>query len=143
MKVRICLQELLSNIESSYALTSSSTVELCLFSTLVVKPKRKYTQRKVNPVKAGIKLSTLQEEVLVGTLLGDASLERAKPTHNTRLRFDQTFPNHASYLMMLYGIYYNLISKGPLVLIRSPDKRTGNVYVSMAVKTMMLPCFNY
>lgn len=109
---------------------------------MVIKPKRKYPQRKVSAAKQGVKLTPLQQEVLVGTMLGDAMIERAKSTHNGRLRFDQTFPAHASYLMMLYGIFYDLTSSGPSLSVRSPDKRTGNVYSSLAFKTMTLPCLN-
>ena len=112
-------------------------------SALVIKPKRKYTLRKVNAAKLAITLTPLQIDVLVGTMLGDAHIERIKPTHNSRIRFDPSFPAHASYLMMLYGIFYNLTTKGPSVSIRSPDRRTGNIYSSLAFKTQTLPCLNY
>ena len=45
-------------------------------------------------------------------MLGDASLERNKPTHNARLRFDQTYPDHKDYVEHLYSIFSNLT--GPL-----------------------------
>jgi hypothetical protein len=51
--------------------------------------------------RESISLSQIQKEILIGTILGDCSLERPKPSHNTRLRFDQTFPTHATYLMYL------------------------------------------
>ena len=56
--------------------------------------------------RESIYLNQIQKEILIGTILGDASLslERKKSTHNTRLRFDQTFPTHAPYLMYLYSI---------------------------------------
>ena len=41
-----------------------------------------------------IALTTYQKEVLIGTLLGDAHLERNKLSHNARLRFDHTYPEH-------------------------------------------------
>lgn len=87
--------------------------------------------RKVSAAKQAVKLTPFQAEVLVGSLLGDACLERSKPSHNARLRLEQTFPTHASYLTMIYGIFYSLTSSGPSVLIRSPDKRTGKVYRSL------------
>jgi hypothetical protein len=43
---------------------------------------------------------------------------------------------------MLYGLFYNLTSSEPKVHIRSPDKRTGNVYSSLAFKTVTLPYLN-
>jgi len=42
--------------------------------------------------------------MFVETLLGDSSLERDK----TRIRFDQSYPNHKSYLESLYTIFANL-----------------------------------
>jgi hypothetical protein len=96
----------------------------------------------VSDAKLAARLTPLQQDVLVGCMLGDAYIERAKSTHNARLRFDQTFPMHASYLMLLYGIFYDLTSKGPSLHIRKPDKRTGNVYSSLAFKTVTLPCLN-
>lgn len=117
-------------------------MSLTLHLLRAVKVKRKYPVRKTNPLKRGMKLSKLQQEVLVGTLLGDSSLERPKSHHNTRLRFEQSFPHHASYLISLFGIFYNLTSTGPSLVLRKPDKRTGKVYPALAFKTMTLPCFN-
>ena len=111
-----------------------------LSATLLVRSQRKPRLRKVHKQK--IQLTRLQQEVLTGCLLGDAYLERVKPTHNARLIFDQSFPGHAYYLMMLYGIFYDLSSRNPKVNIRKPDKRTGNVYSSIAFKTVTLPCLN-
>ena len=84
-------------------------------------------------------------EVLVGTSLGDAFIERFKPTQNARVHFDKSFPNHASYLMKIYSYFYNLTGKGPTVIIRKPDKRTGKVYYQyqMQLKTLAFPCLNY
>lgn len=36
-------------------------------------------------------LSDIQKQALVGIILGDGSLERAKPSHKTRLRIEQSF----------------------------------------------------
>ena len=78
-----------------------------------------------------VKLTQIQKEILIGTLLGDAFIERNKPTHNARIRFDQSFPNHASYLMKIFSYFYNLTGKGSTVIARSPDKRTGKIYCQM------------
>lgn len=92
-----------------------------------------------------IPLSTIQKDIIVGTLLGDASLERNKPTHNTRLRFDQTFPKHAAYLQSIYSVFQNLTGTlgTPKIYTRKPDKRTGKVYSSIAFKTRALKSLNY
>lgn len=117
-------------------------IDLCICNSLVVKIKRNYPLRKVSEARQNVKLTFFQIDVLVGVLLGDASLERRKSSHNTRLRFDQTFPTHASYLIMLYGTYYNLTSSSPSMNIRNPDKRTGKIYRSLSFKTVSLPCLN-
>ena len=65
-----------------------------------------------------------QKEVLIGTLLGDANLERKKLSHNARLRFDQTYPEQLTeYIDHLYSIFGNLTGpKGqPKVHVRKPD----------------------
>jgi hypothetical protein len=90
-------------------------------------------------------ITPIQKEVIVGTLLGDASLERAKPTHNTRLRFDQSYPQHESYLRSLYVIFQELtgLLGAPKIHTRKPDVRTGKVYSTIAFKTRALESLNY
>jgi LAGLIDADG DNA endonuclease family len=73
-------------------------------------------------INSSVVLTSLQKDVLVGTLLGDASLERDKPTHNPRVRFDQTFPEHEEYLISLYEIFQNLTGTPPKIQGRKPDK---------------------
>lgn len=86
-------------------------------------------------------LTCLQKDV--GTLLGDSSLEREKPTHNTRIRFDQSYPNHKSYLESLYVIFANLCGTPPRVHIRKPDKRTGKISQTIAFKSLRHISLNY
>lgn len=90
-------------------------------------------------------ITPIQKEVIVGTLLGDASLERAKPTHNTRLRFDQSYPQHDSYLRSLYVIFHELTGplSSPKIHTRKPDVRTGKVYSTIAFKTRAIESLNY
>lgn len=90
-----------------------------------------------------VELSQHQKDAIIGTSLGDFSMERVKSTHNTRLRFDQNFPYHAPYLTHLYVLFKNLVGAVPKVHVRKPDKRTGKSYASIAFKTLRYPCFNY
>lgn len=83
----------------------------------------------------------MQQDILVGTMLGDC--ERAKNNHSPRLRFDQTFPNHAFYLTILYVHFINLVGKHPTVHTRKPDIRTGMVYSTIRFSTLAFPCFKY
>lgn len=94
-------------------------------------------------LKNQINLTDIQKDILVGTLLGDSSIELGARYKNARLRFDQTFPSHASYLMYIYSHFLNLSGKGPKVFIRKPDIRTNKIYSSIQFKTLSLPCLNY
>jgi len=95
------------------------------------------------PVYSSVILTCLQKDVIVGTLLGDASLERNKPTHNTRIRFDQTYPNHESYLRSLYVIFASICGTEPRIHSRKPDKRTGKIYKTIAFKSLRQISLNY
>jgi hypothetical protein len=75
-------------------------------------------------------------------MLGDASIERVKPTHNARKRFDQTYPKHSPYIQLLYSIFNNLVISVPKVHTRKPDVRTGKIYSTIAFKSRNLPCLN-
>lgn len=70
-------------------------------------------------------------------------MERNKQTHNARLRYEQTYPKHASYLQFLYAIFLNLTSSGPKIIVRKADKRTGKIYKTIAFKTRALQQLNH
>lgn len=91
-------------------------------------------------LESSVLLTCLQKDIIVGTLLGDSSLERDKPTHNTRIRFDQSYPNHKSYLESLYVIFANLCGTPPRVHTRKPD---GKIYQTIAFKTLRHIPLNY
>jgi hypothetical protein len=96
-----------------------------------------------NSILSSIVLSPYQKEVLIGTMLGDASLERQKPTYNAQLRFDKTYPSNERYINLLYSLFYHFIGPNESLKInkRKPEKRTGIVYSTIAFKTRRLPCF--
>jgi hypothetical protein len=72
----------------------STIVEKCFFACPIIpflrstvtnagKKGSKYSKpRAVSAEKQAKQLTDEQKEILVGTMLGDAYLERAKPTHN-------------------------------------------------------------
>jgi len=99
--------------------------------------------RRVNSIKSAVQLTQVQKDVLVGTMLGDASMERVKENHNPRVKFEQTFPGHASYLTTIYIILRNLVGKYPTVHTRLPDRRTGNSYSVIRFSTLAFPCFTH
>lgn len=92
---------------------------------------------------SSVVLSSVQKDVIIGTLLGDACMERDKPTHNPRIRFDQTYPDHEEYLLSLYEIFKELTGTPPKVHERKPDKRTHKVYKTIAFKSLSFPMLNY
>lgn len=88
-------------------------------------------------------LTSKQREIMIGVILGDAHvIRRVKPTHNTRIRFDQAYPAHEEYLRHLYSIFSNLTKSEPKIITRKPDKRTGKIYESIRFTTRNLPCLN-
>lgn len=128
-----------NNIQYYFDIFISSNIH---FLHLIKEGKR--SARLTNIEKQQLTLIPIQQEITVGCLLGDASLERNSPTNNSRLIFDQTFLSHAEYIMFLYSHFYFLTrSKGPKVNIRQPDIRTNKVFSSIAFKTLSLPCFNF
>lgn len=110
---------------------------------LAGKKGAKHTKpRATNSGKKSKKFTPIQQDILVGTMLGDASAERNKPTHNTRIGFNQTFPMHAAYLTHLFLSLYDFVGKAPTVIFRKPDLRTGLIYTQMVFKTLAFPCLN-
>lgn len=89
-----------------------------------------------------IALTQEQKEVIMGVILGDAYVIRGKQTHNTRVRFDQTFPAHENYLRHLFSIFSNLTISEPRVITRKPDVRTHKVYATIRFTTRNLACLN-
>ena len=70
-------------------------------------------------------------------------MERDKPTHNSRVRYDQTYPGHKEYLLSLYDIFKDLTGRPPKIHIRKPDKRTNKNYQTIAFKSLRYTSLNY
>jgi len=108
--------------------------------------------------KKEYKLNLVQKEALIGIILGDGFLERNKPTYNTRLRIEQSFPSKKDYLESLYELLRPLTVMKPKILTRtrisSPplgdnsnrnNKKRGSETTtqSMYFRTLAFPCLNY
>ena len=87
------------------------------------------------------KLSLKQCQVLVGILLGDASLQTESGGKTYRLRICQG-EKHKEYLFHLYDLFENF-TKSPPIKNSSIDKRTGKTYVSWCFATTQQPCFRF
>ena len=81
-------------------------------------------------------------QVIIGVLLGDARVDRQKPSYNPRLCFEQGELNK-DYLFHLFDIF------SPFCGVTSPSfrtkfhKRNNKFYNSYLFKTLSFPCFNY
>lgn len=67
-------------------------------------------------------LTDIQKEGLIGLILGDGFLERAKHTHNTRIRLEQSYPEKSEYLKSIDELFKPLTAMEPTILTRN-DKR--------------------
>lgn len=106
----------------------SSTPEVNKFS---VKYKNKY------------ELTQEQKEALIGIMLADGHLERSKPSHNSRFRVEHTYPEQESYVFSIKILFASLIKMEPTIIVRKADPRTGKVYKSIYIRTLMFPCLNF
>ncbi len=77
-------------------------------------PKRSLTKSELISYKKGLVLTDIQREVLVGTLLGDASIsfrkKVQKPVYN--VKFEQGIM-HKDYVYHLYDIFQNFTGSPP------------------------------
>lgn len=92
--------------------------------------------------KKDYNLTDIQKEALIGIILGDGFLERLKPTHNTRLRVEQSYPEKSEYLKSLYKLLEPLTAMEPTMLTRNNKKR-GTVTESLYFRTLAMPCLNF
>lgn len=86
-------------------------------------------------------LSSIQREVIVGSLLGDLSIRRGKETHNARLYVRQGLVNK-EYLDYLYTIFSNLCKTGPK-LQTYHSKTLNKSYYAYHFNSSSLPELNY
>lgn len=83
-------------------------------------------------------LSNIQEEVLMGTILGDAHINLQRK--NAWVKFEQG-NNQYDLIKWKHNIFSNMSS--PIKLnIRQPDKRTGNIYKSYSFYLKSNPALN-
>lgn len=64
--------------------------------------------------KKTLVLNDIQKEVLIGTLLGDASIPRQVKNSSYNVKFEQKFDNIA-YVKHLYDIFKNFVGTGPSI----------------------------
>ena len=87
-------------------------------------------------------LSSYQKDALLGIILGDGCLERAKPSWNTKLRVEQLYPNQEEFVRNMFSLLTPMIKMPPSILNRM-DERTGLNTQSLYFWTLRMPCLNY
>ena len=89
-----------------------------------------------------LSLSLIQSQVLVGILLGDASLQTESKGKTYRLRITQS-EEHKEYLFHLYQMFKNLTDSPP-TSYTWPDKRDPTKkYTSWSFATTQQSCFRF
>ena len=86
-----------------------------------------------------MQLSSKQKNILIGTLLGDAHLE--KNGHNVRLRIDHS-EKQKNYLKWKYSEFINFAASSPK-LIKTIDKRSNDIYRKWHFSTYSIDLFNF
>jgi hypothetical protein len=79
--------------------------------------------------------------ILVGLTLGDLNIQKHGRSINAKLCFEQGLV-HKDYLFHLYDLFKSYCRSVPKTTNRLPDKRTGQTYTRVTIKTRSLPCFN-
>ena len=87
-----------------------------------------------------LKLTSIQKEVLHGTLLGDACLEWSRDRQKARIKFEQS-SKHRDYLFHLYELFRPFVSQAPSVRIRKCS--TGVDCESYVFQTVKHGCFRF
>jgi hypothetical protein len=93
----------------------------------------------IEALKEGLKLSTIQREILVGILLGDATLESQNRGRTYRLKIEQSVRHHA-YVMHLYKIFQEWVLTAPKEKRR---RRNGKPTNSVAFSTVSHAAFRF
>lgn len=85
-------------------------------------------------------LTNYTSQVTVGTILGDASLERKSTTSKVRLRLQQTSPKHDSRFLFIWKLYA-LLCAGPSTFLTKFDKRSNKTHHVNQLSTRSLTLF--
>ena len=88
------------------------------------------------------KLTTIQCEILVGILLGDASLQTESNGRTFRLHLVQS-EEHKDYLFHLYDIFKNLTTSPPISYQFVDPRNPGKKYFRWSFSTTQHACFRF
>lgn len=88
------------------------------------------------------KLTLIQREILVGILLGDASLRTDTGGHRYRLQVSQS-EQHREYVFHLYDVFKNLTTSPPVQYSFSDTRNRNKTYVRWTFSTTQQQCFRF
>ena len=92
--------------------------------------------RELEERKTSLKLTSIQNEILVGTLLGDGHLETMNRGKTYRLKIEHTMKQKA-YVDWLYGHFMGWVATSPRVRIRHVDfQRKSGEYELYGFQTL-------
>src|SRR5258708_7422614 len=94
---------------------------------------RQMRSRAIEDYKSTLQLSSMQREVLVGLLLGDACLETQNRGHTYRLKIEQC-ARHEAYIEHLYSFFREWVRTPPRA--RSKRASNGSVTTNIAFQTV-------
>lgn len=99
---------------------------------------REMTRKKLEVYKKTLKLTEIQKEILVGTLLGDATMRLRNGKPDYAIKFEQGIKQE-SYINHLFTIFEPFCGSSPAVRWIDTDKTRQSIYF----KTYTHPCFIY
>ena len=115
--------------EPQNRLTLWSNLKLSSSPNSIVKNNVKYYSTNTKDIKYSAQykkdyiLTDIQKEALIGIILGDGFIEKNKPTHNARIRIEQSYPKKSEYLKSLHKLFEPLTAMEPTLLTRNNKKR--------------------
>lgn len=88
---------------------------------------------------SNLTLTQRQKAILIGSLLGDATMElRWK---NARVRFDHSI-HQKDYLFWKYNEFQNIATKGPCLIHQTKHWQTGKIYSNWHFSSKAFPELN-
>ncbi len=111
------------------------------FRTIVQADQIRMYRRATNLQKE-LQVSKIQDEIIIGTMLGDCSIEKARPLSNARLQFKQSTKNKL-YIEHLFDIFKDFCGTEPKIMSKFDSRANRNkIYEAIKFQTFSLPCFN-
>ena len=144
------LQSKLNNSHNKLTMWSNLRLSSSKSINSLMQNNIKYYSTSAKDIKYSAKykkdymLTDIQKEALLGIILGDGFIDRPKPTHNARIRIEQSYPEKSEYLKSLYELFEPLTAAMPEpTLLKRENRKKGIITQSLYFRTLGMPCLNY